>query len=87
VVGSRKRTQYHIIQQQEAEESFEISVRNRRPTPAAVMVREHLYRSANWNISSESDAHVQRDSNTIEFPIDVAANSEKIVRYTVHYTW
>jgi hypothetical protein len=88
VAGSRKRTQYHNdFQRREADESFEISVRNRKAGPVAVTVREHLYRGANWNILSETDSHAQRDSNMIEFPIDVAASSEKIVRYSVHYTW
>jgi hypothetical protein len=88
VAGSRKRTQYHNdFQRREADESFEVSVRNRKASPVAVTVREHLYRGANWNILSETDSHAQRDSNMIEFPIDVAANSEKIVRYSVHYTW
>lgn len=88
VVGSRKRTEYHHdFQRREADESFEISVRNRKAAPVNVTVREHLYRGANWNILSESDSHVQRESNTIEFPVAIAANSEKIVRYSVHYTW
>ena len=88
VVGGRKRTEYHNdFQRREADESFEISVRNRKAAPVDVTVREHLYRAANWNILSETDPHQRRDSNTIEFPIAIAANSEKIVRYSVHYTW
>ncbi len=88
VVGSRKRTEYHNdFQRREADESFEISVRNRKAAPVDVTVREHLYRGSNWNILSETDSHVQRDSNTLEFPIVIAANSEKIIRYSVHYTW
>jgi hypothetical protein len=88
VAGSRKRTQYHNdFQRREADESFEISLRNRKATALAVTVREHLYRGPNWNILSETDSHLQRDSNTIEFPIDIAASSERIVRYSVHYTW
>ena len=88
VVGSRKRTQYHFdFGRREADESFEISVRNRRAAAVDVTVREHLYRAATWSILSESDSHVQQDSNTIEFPINVGANSEKLIRYSVHYTW
>lgn len=90
IVGSRKQTQYRIdrnFQNRDADESFEISVRNRKAVPVAVIVREHLYRSANWTISTESDPHVQRDSHTIEYPIDISANAEKVVKYSVHYTW
>src|SRR3954463_11530974 len=72
VVGTRKRTEYHNdFQRREVNESFEIAVRNRKAVPVEVLVREHLYRGANWNILSESDTHVRRDSNTIEFPITV----------------
>jgi len=90
IVGNRKQTAYRVdgnFQNRQADESFEISVRNRKAEPVAVIVREHMYRSANWTISVESDQHVQRDSHTIEYPINVAANSEKIVKYSVHYTW
>ncbi len=50
-------------------------------------VREHLYRSANWTISNATDTHVSPDGNTVEFPVTVSANSDKILRYSVHYTW
>ncbi|HEX4227055.1 MAG TPA: hypothetical protein VHZ07_00180 [Bryobacteraceae bacterium] len=89
-MGSRKQTQYRVnstYPNVSADDSFEISVRNRKTAPVSVIVREHLYRTANWTISGESDLHVQRDSHTIEYPIDVAANAEKLVKYSVHYTW
>ncbi len=88
VVGARKRTEYHTdMSRRESDESFEISVHNRKTTPVNVIVREHPYRGQNWNVLSETDQHVQRNSNTIEFPITIAANSEKTVRYSVHYTY
>jgi len=88
IVGERKRTLYHTdIQRRETDESFEIAIRNRKATSVAVSIREHLYRGTNWNISSETDSHTQRDSHTIEFPITVAPGAERTVRYSVHYTW
>jgi hypothetical protein len=58
-----------------------------RETAVKVSVVEHLYRWSNWSISSASAQHTKADSRTIEFPIDVAANGEQSILYTVHYSW
>ena len=70
LVGTRKRTEYHNdFQRREVNESFGIEIHNRKTVPVPVVVRERLYRGANWKMLSESDSHVQRDSNIIEFPL------------------
>ena len=69
------------------EESFEIAIRNHKEAPAEVIIREHLYRWTNWEIITANAEWNKQDARTIHFPVDVPADGEKIVRYTVRYTW
>jgi len=88
LVGERKRIAYKIDQGEKfVDESFQINLRNRKTTPVEVRVVEHLYRGANWTIPAKSNAFVKNDANTIEFRVQVPPDAEKLVTYTVHYTW
>jgi len=69
------------------DESFEIRIRNRKKEEAEVRVVEHLYRGSSWNMAAQSNPSVKIDSQTIEFRINVEPGQEKIVTYSVHYTW
>jgi hypothetical protein len=88
LVGERKRTNFHVDSNaQWMDESFEISLRNRKKTPVTFRVIEHLYRWNNWTITAKSDDFEKTDAQTIQFEVPVAANEERKVTYTVHYTW
>jgi hypothetical protein len=52
-----------------------------------VLIRENLYRWSDWEIVQASDRHETIDSRTIHFEVEVPANGEKTVTYTVRYTW
>jgi hypothetical protein len=86
--GERKRTNYSVdMRQAMASETFEIRVRNHKKEPVEVRVVEHLYRGTNWEITAKSDDYQKKDSQTIEFPVTVAPDGEKVITYTAHYTW
>jgi hypothetical protein len=88
VVGERKQTDYHVDRGgHQADETFEIKVRNHKKEAANVRVVEHLYRWSNWKVTYETDDHKKTDSQTIEFHVNVAPDQEKVVKYTVHYSW
>ena len=88
VAGERRRADYSVDNNRRtANESFEIKLRNHKKEPVQVRVVEHLYRSQNWDIASKSDEYKKTDSHTIEFPVTIAPDQEKVVTYTVHYTW
>ena len=38
-------------------------------------------------LTAASDKHEKQDSRTIHIPVDVPADGEKTVTYTVKYTW
>ncbi|HKU25697.1 MAG TPA: hypothetical protein VJQ54_09520, partial [Candidatus Sulfotelmatobacter sp.] len=88
LAGERRRTNYTVDNRQNtATETFEIKVRNHKKEPIEVRVVEHLYRGKNWTVAGNSDKYVKKDSQTIEFPVSVQPDEEKVITYTARYTW
>ena len=88
VVGERTRTDFQGNNRQDfAEETFEIKVRNRKSEAIEVRVVEHLYRWSNWRIVEKSDDFTKKDAQTVEFRVNVPADTEKIITYRVRYEW
>lgn len=88
VVGQRAQTDFrslsagHVV-----EESFEIKVRNHKKSEAEVMVYEHPWRWSQWEMVKSSVPFEKVDQTTIRFPLKLAQDKEKIVTYTIRYTW
>ena len=88
IVGERTRSDFRIDNARMwLDESFEIKLRNHKKESAEVRVVEHLYRGSSWNITASSSTFLKTDSQTIEFRVEVGPGQEKVVTYTVHYTW
>ena len=88
LVGERKRTDYQLTNRQDqAEEAFEIKVRNRKSEPVEVRVTERLYRWVNWQIIAKSHDFEKTDAQNIEFRVNVPADGETVVTYRVRYDW
>jgi hypothetical protein len=88
LTGERRRTNYTVdTKQNAATETFEIKVRNHKKEPVEVRIVEHLYRGKNWTVAVNSDKYVKKGSQTIEFPVTVQPDGEKVITYTAHYTW
>lgn len=88
LVGQRLRTDFKIDNDaDEIDESFEIVLRNHKEDPVEIHVVEDLYRWSTWEITEKSHEFTKRDSQTIEFVIEVPPDEERTVTYTVHYSW
>lgn len=88
LVGERKRTNFNLARNRdEATESFEISLRNRKEEPVEIRVVEHLVRWANWEITESSHEHRKVNAQRIEFRVPLKVGEEKTLTYTVRYTW
>lgn len=88
LVGERRQTDFTVdIGKRIVTESFEIKLRNRKKEPVTILVKETLFRWANWEISKSSDKWEKQDFRTIHFPITVKPDEERVVTYTVKYTW
>ncbi len=88
VVGERKQVNFEVNQNRHLiTETVEIRVRNHKTEPVKVIVKENLYRWVNWQIIQKSADFVKQDARTAHFPVDVPADGEKVITYTVRYTW
>lgn len=88
VVGERKQVAYSIdTTARTIDESIEITLRNRKKTAARVVAREYLYRWSGWSITAKNRDFVKRDASTVDFALDIPADGEARVTYTVRYTW
>ncbi len=88
LVGGRTQTDFKFLSSNVIEETFEIKLRNRKEDQAVeVRVPEHLYRWSNWEIISSSDPFTKLNSATAEFRLVVQPGEEKVLTYTVRYTW
>jgi hypothetical protein len=67
-------------------ESFEIRIRNHKDEAVDVIVKENLYRWANWTIEQKSHDFTKEDARTVHFPVAVARDAEAVLTYTVLYT-
>jgi hypothetical protein len=86
--GERTRTDFKVDEAHDwLDESFEIKLRNHKKEPVEFRVIEHLYRWTNWSISASSYKFKKTDSQTAEFRVTVPPDGERIITYTVHYTW
>jgi hypothetical protein len=89
LVGERRQTDFHVdTRAHQMDESFEIKLRNRKEDQTVdIRVVEHLYRWNNWEVTKKSDDFKKTDAQTIEFNVPVKPDEERVVTYTVHYTW
>ncbi|HEX8325685.1 MAG TPA: DUF4139 domain-containing protein [Tepidisphaeraceae bacterium] len=88
IVGERKQTAFTVDERAHTlTESFEIKLRNHKKEAVRVVVKENLFRWANWEITAKSDAFEKQDYRTVHFPVDVPSGGEKTLTYTVKYTW
>lgn len=88
LVGERKQLDFQQRGKTSIQESYEIKLRNRKETEAVeIRVHEHLFRWSNWEIVNSSDTYTKRDASTIEFRVSVPPGAEKIITYTVRYSW
>ncbi len=88
LVGERKRVEFSRHRSRdEATETFEITVRNRKEEAAEIRVVEHLFRWANWEVTEKTQDFQKLNAQTIEFRVPLQAGESKLVRYTVRYTW
>jgi len=70
-----------------ATQSFEIKVRNRKKEPVEIHVVEHAARGGNWTLTAQSQPHEKKDATTFEFLVPLKPDEEKVITYTIRYTF
>ncbi len=83
VVGDRKVTEIKKISDRIQEESYEISICNRKKEAITVQIIERF--SRHWEVRKSSHQYQKIDAMTIEFPVTIETNDQVNVTYTVRY--
>lgn len=87
IVGERVQTDFERPSEKSLLETYEITLRNHKDEAVEVRVVEHLFRWSDWRVRNASDDFTELDSSTIEFRVEIPANGEHTVSYTVRYFW
>jgi len=86
IKGERVQTDNRKPARRVNEQDWRIRLRNHKDVPVKVEVLESLERH-NWRILDQSHEFEKKDYRTIAFEVDVPANAEVVVTYTVRYWW
>jgi len=86
ITGERKKTDYSL-EGKTMTETFEIKLHNRKKEGVKVMVKERLYRWSQWEITASSEKFAKENGRVIGIPVEVGVGGEKVVTYTVKYSW
>ena len=88
VVGNRRQVDFQIdVGSRRMEEVIEVAIRNHKPDPVEVIVKETLFLWADNDIVQADSDYERFDNSTVHFPVMVTADGETVVRYRVRYTW
>lgn len=88
IVAERTQTDFRMDERAHwIRETFEIRIRNHKEEAVDVIVKENLYRWANWTIEQKSHDFTKEDARTVHFPVSVGKDAETVLTYTVLYTW
>lgn len=87
VVGERVQTSFRQLGEREAEESYQITLRNRGPEGVSVRIVERLFRAQDARVITSSEDYVQIDAQTIHYAVTVQPDAPTVISYTVGYRW
>lgn len=88
IVGERAQTDFKSFAGgRVVEETIQIKVRNHKSETVEVMIYEHPWRWSEWDITKSSTEWVKVDQSTIKFPVKISKDAEKVVTYTIRYSW
>jgi len=87
IVAERKQLAERRPSRRISEKQWQIRLRNHKDRAVTVEVVETLEGWANWQILRSNQEYRKKDFRTIIFDVDVPANTEREVTYTVRYQW
>jgi hypothetical protein len=88
VVGERKVVDFSVdTSRKTMSETIEVEIRNQKEAAQRVVVRERLYRWRNWKIVESTPEYRKLDASTVEWTVEIPAESRRTVRYRVDYSW
>jgi len=88
LVGERIQKDFRSLASgQVVEETIQVTMRNHKKEEVEVLVYEHPWRWNQWEIM-KSDANWEKvDQSTVKFPVRIPKDGEKVITYTIRYSW
>ncbi|MEE9289241.1 MAG: hypothetical protein V3U69_06605 [Bacteroidota bacterium] len=88
LVGERAQKNFVVVVSGHVyDETFQVKVRNHKDEDVEVEVYEHPWRWNQWEITRSNQEWEKVDQTTIKFPMHIPKNGEKVITYTIRYTW
>jgi len=88
IVGERAQSDFKSFASGRViEETIQIKIRNHKTETVEVQVYEHPWRWSQWEITKSSLDWVKVDQSTLRFPVKVGKDEEKVLTYTIRYSW
>ncbi|HEX7817021.1 DUF4139 domain-containing protein [Dyella sp.] len=88
ITPQRERTAFSVDKAgRTMDESFKITLSNASSSARVVTVREHPNRWREWNVSASSIKPSKQNPDVLEFAVNVPANGNATLEYTVRYHW
>ncbi len=88
LIGERAQVDFKTLASGKVvEETIRIKVRNHKNETVEVLIYEHPWRWSEWEIIKSDSPWEKIDQSTIKFPVKIAKDQEKIVTYTIRYSW
>jgi hypothetical protein len=83
IVGERVQLDYRELIGDRREHDWEITVRNQKDEPITVTLVERP--TGDWTVTRSSHEHEQVASDQLEFTVEIPAEGEVKVTYTLHF--
>ena len=88
LVGERVQKDFRVVVSGHVvEETVEIKVRNHKTEGVELLVYEHPWRWNEWEIVKTSAAWEKVDQSTIRFVVRLKPDEERLISYSVRYSW
>ncbi|HLX11307.1 MAG TPA: DUF4139 domain-containing protein [Bacteroidota bacterium] len=88
VVGERAQVNFQSFNDgKRIEETVRIKVRNHKTEPVEVQIYEHPWRGSQWELIQGAEGWTKIDQTTIKYSAKLAKDEEKVVTYTIRYTY
>ena len=85
ITAERKRFDHRKIGRNKNADSYEIVIRNAKDEKIKVIVAEEIY--GYWEITESSDQFIKKDFQNVEFEVTINPHQEKVISYTVEYSY
>ena len=84
MLAEESQTDHKKISDKVFEDSYEITLKNRKQENITVEVERNL--GLNWEILSSSIKYIKKNAQTIIFQVPVNKDSETILKYRIRYS-